>query len=149
MPTSWNGESDEGIVWKTPVPLPGMNSPVVWNDRVFLSGADESKTLPEVLDRQTKYPDGWDSRVITAHMADFRRRHTVGSLHFEFTVDADPALMLEYLETNWTPALAERLKIPRHALHAAAITFRHPTTREQMTINCPLAPDLQQYWDNL
>ena len=28
-----------GIVWKTAVPLPGHNSPVVWENRVFLSGA--------------------------------------------------------------------------------------------------------------
>jgi hypothetical protein len=31
---------------------------------------NESKTLLEVIDRQTKYPDGWDSLVITARMAD-------------------------------------------------------------------------------
>ncbi|MHC4407172.1 MAG: outer membrane protein assembly factor BamB family protein [Planctomycetota bacterium] len=43
VPTSWNGSSGEGVVWKTPVPLPGHNSPVVWNDRVFLSGATERK----------------------------------------------------------------------------------------------------------
>jgi outer membrane protein assembly factor BamB len=40
VPTSWNGKTGEGILWKTPVPLPGHNSPVVWQDRVFLSGAD-------------------------------------------------------------------------------------------------------------
>ncbi|WP_372896754.1 PQQ-binding-like beta-propeller repeat protein [Stieleria sp.] len=38
-PTVWDGESGEGIVWKTAVPLPGVNSPIVWQDRVFLSGA--------------------------------------------------------------------------------------------------------------
>ncbi len=40
MPTAWSGSSGKGIVWKTAVPLPGHNSPVVWGDRVFLSGAD-------------------------------------------------------------------------------------------------------------
>lgn len=39
VPTSWEGGSGEGILWKTPVPLPGVNSPIVWKDRVFLSGA--------------------------------------------------------------------------------------------------------------
>jgi outer membrane protein assembly factor BamB len=42
IPTSWNGKTGEGILWKTKVPLPGNNSPVVWDDRVFLSGADKS-----------------------------------------------------------------------------------------------------------
>lgn len=40
MPTAWSASSGKGIVWKTAVPLPGHNSPVVWGDRVFLSGAD-------------------------------------------------------------------------------------------------------------
>jgi len=40
---SWNGKTGEGILWKTKVPLTGNNSPVIWDDRVFLSGADENK----------------------------------------------------------------------------------------------------------
>ncbi len=43
IPTSWNGKTGDGILWKTKVPLPGHNSPVVWDDRVFLSGADPNK----------------------------------------------------------------------------------------------------------
>jgi len=43
IPTQWNGETGEGIVWKTAVPLVGHNSPVVWKDRVFCSGATEDK----------------------------------------------------------------------------------------------------------
>ena len=42
-PAAWNGKTGEGIVWKTPVPLPGENSPVVWGRRVFLSGATPDK----------------------------------------------------------------------------------------------------------
>jgi len=40
-PTFWDATTGEGIVWKTPVPLPGYGSPIVWGDRVFLTGADE------------------------------------------------------------------------------------------------------------
>jgi len=43
IPTKWDGKSGESIIWKTRVPLPGHNSPVVWNDRVFLSGANKQK----------------------------------------------------------------------------------------------------------
>jgi len=36
------GEGGEGVVlWKSPIPLAGMNSPVVWGDYVFVSGGDE------------------------------------------------------------------------------------------------------------
>ncbi len=40
-PAHWDGAKGDNILWKTAVPLPGQNSPVVWGDRVFLSGADE------------------------------------------------------------------------------------------------------------
>ncbi len=43
LPDRWDGPSGENIIWKTPVPLPGHGSPVVWNDRVFLTGATEQK----------------------------------------------------------------------------------------------------------
>lgn len=40
IPNRWDGKTGEGILWKTQVPLPGHNSPVVWGNRVFLSGGD-------------------------------------------------------------------------------------------------------------
>jgi len=43
IPTEWDGKAGKGILWKTPVPLIGHNSPIVWKDRVFLSGANEEK----------------------------------------------------------------------------------------------------------
>ncbi|MBP88072.1 MAG: hypothetical protein CMJ64_15330 [Planctomycetaceae bacterium] len=43
VPTSWDGATGEGIAWKTSIPLPGVNSPIVWRDRVFLSGATEER----------------------------------------------------------------------------------------------------------
>lgn len=42
-PFSWDGRTGNGILWKTPVPLPGRNSPVVWGGRVFLTGATAQK----------------------------------------------------------------------------------------------------------
>ncbi|HEY4761222.1 MAG TPA: PQQ-binding-like beta-propeller repeat protein, partial [Thermoguttaceae bacterium] len=42
IPTGWDGTSGKNIRWKMPVPLPGNNSPIVWKDRVFLTGADEN-----------------------------------------------------------------------------------------------------------
>jgi outer membrane protein assembly factor BamB len=41
IPTMWDADSGEGIVWKSEIPLPGNNSPIAWGDRVFLSGADK------------------------------------------------------------------------------------------------------------
>ena len=58
---------------------------------------------------------------------------------------AEPCL-LEYLETGWTESLQDRLLLPRQALHAAGITFPHPTTGELITVECPLAEDLAEFW---
>ncbi len=46
VPSAWNGATGAGILWKTEVPLTADNSPVVWGERVFLSGA--TKTRREV-----------------------------------------------------------------------------------------------------
>ncbi len=40
IPAKWNGTTGEAILWKTRIPLPGQNSPIVWCDRVFVTGAD-------------------------------------------------------------------------------------------------------------
>ncbi|MHC4298483.1 MAG: outer membrane protein assembly factor BamB family protein [Planctomycetota bacterium] len=40
VPIKWDGETGEGILWKTKIPVGGNNSPVVWGDRVFLAGGD-------------------------------------------------------------------------------------------------------------
>ena len=40
VPMEWDGPSGRNILWKTPLPLPGHNSPIVWGKRIFLSGAD-------------------------------------------------------------------------------------------------------------
>ena len=41
--TYWNTQTGQGVLWKAAVPLPGHNSPIVWKDRVFLSGADAQR----------------------------------------------------------------------------------------------------------
>lgn len=39
-PVEWDGETNTNILWKVEMPLPGHNSPVVWNETVYLSGAN-------------------------------------------------------------------------------------------------------------
>ncbi len=40
-PTNWNIESGDGVLWKTEVPVHGFNSPIIWGNRLFLTGGDE------------------------------------------------------------------------------------------------------------
>lgn len=53
IPTQWNGATGENILWKTKIPLSGFNSPIIWNDKLFLTGADKSKQEVYCIDRNT------------------------------------------------------------------------------------------------
>lgn len=53
FPTNWNGKTGKNIKWKTAIPLPGYNSPVVWNDKIFLSGANATKREVYCFDLKT------------------------------------------------------------------------------------------------
>ena len=52
-PVTWDGATGQGVRWKTPLPLPGRGSPVVWGDRVFLTGADQEKREVYCLEAAT------------------------------------------------------------------------------------------------
>jgi outer membrane protein assembly factor BamB len=40
-PKSWDVETGEGVLWKAEIYVHGFNSPIIWGDRVFMTGADE------------------------------------------------------------------------------------------------------------
>ena len=42
VPTTWNGITGENITWKSKLRGTGHASPIIWNDRVFLSSCDET-----------------------------------------------------------------------------------------------------------
>ena len=53
----------------------------------------------------------------------------------------DEGCYLEFIETSWTPALEERLLLPRHALHSSLLHLDATGEEWQST----LAPDLQAF----
>ena len=54
IPLHWNGETGENIVWKVRVPGEGHASPIVWEDRIFLSSCltDTRERILICLDRE-------------------------------------------------------------------------------------------------
>ncbi len=40
IPTKWDGAAGTNIAWKSPIPKHGYNSPVIWDDKIFISGSD-------------------------------------------------------------------------------------------------------------
>jgi 23S rRNA pseudouridine1911/1915/1917 synthase len=53
----------------------------------------------------------------------------------------DEGCYLEFIETGWTPALAARLLLRRHALHSAALRL----DASNLEWRAPLAPDLAEF----
>ncbi|WP_182870570.1 PQQ-like beta-propeller repeat protein [Stieleria mannarensis] len=50
---SFDVDSGQNILWKVTLPKHGMSSPVVWNDRIFLTGADPDSRQIYCLDVTT------------------------------------------------------------------------------------------------
>lgn len=48
LPTRWDLETGEGVLWRTAIPGLGHSSPIVWGDRVFLTTA-VSEGEPELV----------------------------------------------------------------------------------------------------
>jgi outer membrane protein assembly factor BamB len=42
-PLSWDAKTGAGIAWKAALPAPGHNSPIIWSNRVFLSGGTAAR----------------------------------------------------------------------------------------------------------
>lgn len=51
-PTEWNGETGMNIKWKLQVPMMGKSSPVIWGDRIFVTGADGLKGELYCIDKK-------------------------------------------------------------------------------------------------
>lgn len=52
-PLKWNAEDGTGILWKIALPKHGMSSPIVWEDQIFLTGADEASRQIYCVDADT------------------------------------------------------------------------------------------------
>ncbi len=53
IPTSWDGAKGRKIIWKVKVGKKGFNSPVIWNDKIFLAGADAKTRMVYCFDMAT------------------------------------------------------------------------------------------------
>ena len=56
LPDTWNAETGENILWKTPVPGLAHSSPIVWGDRIFVTSAISEQ--PNATFKPGLYGDG-------------------------------------------------------------------------------------------
>jgi outer membrane protein assembly factor BamB len=53
IPADFDGASGKNILWKISIPLAGTNSPIIWGDKLFVSGANAQKREMYCFDRNT------------------------------------------------------------------------------------------------
>jgi outer membrane protein assembly factor BamB len=53
IPVDWDGSSGRNILWKVELPAPGYNSPVIWEDHLYITGATENSQVIYCYNRQT------------------------------------------------------------------------------------------------
>ena len=53
IPTNWNAKAGVNVRWQTTIPLPGMSSPIIWGNSIFLTGADEASNCVYRFDADT------------------------------------------------------------------------------------------------
>ncbi len=69
-PTSWDGKSGSNVLCKVKVPRSGFSSPVVWSNRLFVTGADT--TAREIFCFDTDTGDiAWQAQVETVIEGEF------------------------------------------------------------------------------
>ena len=56
IPLRFDVAEGGSVLWKTQIPLPGYNSPIVWEDRVFLSGAQRDRREVYCFDASSGEP---------------------------------------------------------------------------------------------
>src|SRR5690348_7109417 len=42
-PVIWDGKTGKNVLWKVPLPSSGIGSPVVWNNRLYLTEGNEKE----------------------------------------------------------------------------------------------------------
>ena len=52
-PVNWDGATGKNIKWKVATTKPGYNSPVIWENKIFISGGDSEMRLVSCFDRNS------------------------------------------------------------------------------------------------
>jgi 23S rRNA pseudouridine1911/1915/1917 synthase len=115
--------------------------------RAIEEGGLPSETRVRVLERRARYalvrctPITGRQHQIRAHLA-AAGFPIVGDKLYAHGEDA----FMAYCDRGLSPELAALFELPRHALHAASVTFPHPTRGEGFRVDSPLARDLDAFF---
>ena len=135
VPTTWDANSGQSILWKVPVPLAGKSSPVVWKDRVFLTAASRNKRLvlcyeadsgkllwqrpvENVPGSPVRPPEAWEDTGYAASTPTVDDRYV-----FAIFANGDLACFAHDGELIWAKGLGAPKNMYTHA--SSLLMFRH------------------------
>jgi len=52
-PTDWNGAGGKNVVWKVKIPKSGYSSPIIWGNKLFVTGADAQSRMVYCYDKNS------------------------------------------------------------------------------------------------
>ncbi len=112
-----------------------------------------SATGFEVLERRLA-PDGAPVALLACHPRTGRQHQIRAHLHHaglhlvgDKIYGHDEMVFDRFTKGAMTEDDHARMRLPRQALHAWRLELPHPKTGERLALECPLAADLQAFWD--
>jgi len=80
VPVKWDATTGDGVVWKSKLPGVGHSSPIVWNDRIFLTTCFEESQTRALLCLSTETGDQiWKTDVLTAPLETIHKFNSFAS----------------------------------------------------------------------
>lgn len=128
-----------------------INAPIgrlPWNKEQFgvVPDGKESQTRYKVLASYSKEVKKKKERYqLVECFPETGRTHQI-RVHLKYI---NRPILGDYLYAGRKTARDDRTWVPRVMLHAANITFNHPTTSESVNINAPIPEDMQQVLSTL
>ncbi len=111
VPTRWNGETGENIVWKVEVPGVGHASPIVWEDRIFLVSClqESQERIALCFDRLTGKMQ-WQRTVVRVP---FETKNTLNSYASSTPATDGELVFVTFLEVTGNNVTARNTSRPR------------------------------------
>jgi outer membrane protein assembly factor BamB len=110
-PTEWDGTKGAGIAWKIPLPGYGHSSPIVWNDRILVTGCIDETQERYLLCLDAK--DGkeiWKSTVVQSNL---ETKHKLNSYASGTPATDGKTIYVSFLETDGRETLAKKTDKPK------------------------------------
>jgi outer membrane protein assembly factor BamB len=120
VPVRWNVAAGENVLWKTPLAAGGHSSPIVWQERVFVTGcvADTQERMLICLERDSGKVS-WQKTVLNAPL---ETKHALNSF-----ASSTPA-------TDGKLVFVSFLEVDGHTIPAPNVSNVRPVTPGKMAV---------------